>query len=141
MTGDALNNLHTALLDTREGYEVAEKDAESPAMKALFADMIALRSKEHEEIHRVLTAMGGQPDDSGSIMATVHKTVTSVRAAVTGLDEDALSPFIDGEKKILEKYDAAIDEADANATTRDMLIEQQATLMSKVAEMEALKSA
>ena len=53
MTTDALKKLHTAMLDTREGYEVAEKDAETPALKALFAQMIALRSKDHEEIHQV----------------------------------------------------------------------------------------
>ena len=89
----------------------------------------------------MLSAMGEHPDDSGSFMATVHKAVTSVRAAVTVLDQDALSPFIDGEKKILEEYDAAIGEADANATTRDMLIEQQVALSAKVAEMEAMKVA
>ena len=73
-------------------------------------------------------------------MATVHKTVTSVRAAVTGLDEDALTPFISGEKKIPEYYHSAIEEADANATTRDMLIEQQSALMAKVSEMQAMKT-
>ena len=34
MAADALKKLHTAILDTREGYEVAEKDAETPAMKS-----------------------------------------------------------------------------------------------------------
>ena len=54
MTTDALKKLHTAMLDTREGYEVAEKDAETPALKALFGQMIALRGKDHEEIHQAL---------------------------------------------------------------------------------------
>ena len=105
MTTDALKKLHTAMLDTREGYEVAEKDAATPALSSFFGEMVALRTKDHEAIHRVLQATGEHPDDGGSFMATVHKTVTSLRAAVTGLDDDALSAFIGGEKKILASAD------------------------------------
>ena len=141
MAADALKKLHTAMLDTREGYEVAERDAATRALVSLFGAMIELLTKDHEEIHRALAGMGEHPDDSGSFMETVHKTVTSVRAAVTDLDADALSPFISGEKNILEEYDAAIGEIEADATIRDMLIEQKVALMSKVAEMEAMKAA
>ena len=82
MTTDALKKLHTAMLDTREGYEVAEKNAETPALTELFGQMITLRSKDHQAIHSTLIDMGEHPDDSKSFMAVVHKSVTSVRAAV-----------------------------------------------------------
>ena len=138
MTTDALKKLHTAMLDTREGYEVAEKNAETPALTELFGQMITLRSKDHQAIHSTLIDMGEHPDDSGSLMAVVHKSVTSVRAAVAGISSDALSPFISGEEQIAKAYDAAIDEASANAAVRDMLIDQQTALLAKIAEMMAI---
>ena len=141
MTTDALENLHTAMLDTRAGYEVAERDADPGKLKTLFGQMIALRGKDHEAIHAALERLGVQPDDGTSLQATVHKVATSARAAITGLDENALSPFISGEDKILEKYDAAIGEAGSDTATRDMLAEQRATLSAKIAEMRAMKPA
>jgi uncharacterized protein (TIGR02284 family) len=139
MTAEALKMLHAAMLDTREGYEVAEKNAATPALRSFFGEMVALRTKDHEEIHRVLNARGDHPSDGGSFMATVHRAATSVRAAALGMNEDALAPFISGEKKIIEEYDAAIEEADNSATTRDMLLAQRTALMAKVSEMESMK--
>ena len=140
MTTDALKKLHTAMLDTREGYEVAERDAETPELKALFGEMVALRGKDHEAIHHALTQEGEKPDESGSFMATVHKTMTSARSAVTGIDAKALSPFISGEESILEEYDAAIKEASADGATRDMLTGQRSALSVKIAEMKSMKA-
>ena len=141
MPADALKKLHTAMLDTREGYELAEKDAETPALKSLFKQMIALRTKDHEAIHRALDDLGEHFEDKGSLMATVHKTMTSARAAVTGLNEHALSPFISGEEQIVEEYHAAIAEASDDTSTRNMLTVQKAELVSKIDEMKALKAA
>ena len=138
MTTEALKKLHTAMLDTREGYEVAEKDAETPALKALFGQMITLRTADHEAIHLALGKMGEHPDDGGSFMATVHKSMTSIRAAVAGISTNALSPFITGEENIAKEYDAAIDEASADSALRDMLIDQQTALLAKIAEMMAM---
>ena len=45
MAADALKTLHTTLLDTLEGYEAAEREAEDPALKLLFREMIDLRAK------------------------------------------------------------------------------------------------
>lgn len=141
MPNEALETLHTAMLDTREGYEVAERDAETPDMKALFGRMIALRTHDHEQIHRALESKGVAPDDSGSFQATVHKVVTGARAAITGLDRDALSPFISGEEKILQTYDAAIDEAGDDSSVREMLASQRSALSAAIGEMKSLKAA
>ena len=140
MTTDALKKLHTAMLDTREGYEVAEKEAETPALKTLFGQMIALRSKDHEAIHKALAAKGETPDESGSFMATIHKTMTSARSAVTGINANALSPFISGEESIVEEYEEAIKEASADSATHDMLVGQKNALSTRITEMKSMKA-
>ena len=65
--------------------------------------MVALKEKDHSEIHAGLSKLGEKPDDSGSFMSTVHKTVISVRSAVTGLGSNALSSFVMGEEQIIKE--------------------------------------
>jgi len=77
MAADSLKKLHTDLVDNRNGYEEAVNDAEPP-LKALFAEMVALKEKDHAELHGALTRPREKPDEDGSFMSTVHKTVISV---------------------------------------------------------------
>jgi uncharacterized protein (TIGR02284 family) len=100
MAADSLKKLHTTLVDNRNGYQEAVKDADQPAFKALFEEMLALKEKDHAELHSALRKLGEQPDESGSFMSTVHKTVIGVRAAVTGLGPNALSSFVMGEEQV-----------------------------------------
>ena len=141
MQHDALKKLHCVMLDTQKGYEVAVRDAETPQLKSFFETMVQLREKDHGAIHKALASMGEHPDDSGSFMAAVHKAATSARATLTGLDDNALSPFISGEENIIKEYDAALLEAFGDAGTSSMLREQKDTLLAKIAEMKAVKTA
>lgn len=50
----------------------------------------------------MLLARGESPDESGSVLSLVHKTVISVRSALTGLDRSSLTSFMDGEERIDE---------------------------------------
>lgn len=131
---DALAKLHTSLIDTIKGYDEAIKDAEEPGLRALFQDARDMHQRHHLELHKALEAAGRHPDDSGSFMATVHATVISVRAAVTGL-EGAVSAFASGEERIVSEYDAAIEEADNE--TKAMLITQRGMVVAKIAELKA----
>lgn len=133
----SLKSLHTALIDARKGYETALKDAEEGEMKALFRKMIAQHEAAHREVHRLLTSRGETPDDDGSFMSTVHKTVISVRAAVSGLGRNALSSFADGEERIVETYDEAIAENAGNTEAAKTLKAQRSALRDRIGEMKA----
>ena len=93
---DTLKSLHTALVDSRNGYEEGLKDAEGKGLTPLFHEMIDLRNRHHTELDRHLRAAGEEPDEKGSSMSTVHRTVMKVRSVLTGLDESALSGLVDG---------------------------------------------
>ena len=138
MANDALKALHTALLDARRGYEEAVEDSEKPELTALFRDMIALRDRHHAELHAMLGASGETPDDSGSFMGTVHKAAVGVRAAITGLNENALSAFASGEERIIDDYDDAIAEAGGDAARVDTLTRQKKDVTEKIAAMKRI---
>ncbi|MGY3452091.1 ferritin-like domain-containing protein [Bradyrhizobium sp. USDA 4353] len=138
MAADSLKTLHTSLVDARNGYQEAADDAETPALKALFAEMIALKERDHAELHDALRRMGETPDESGSFMSTVHQTVVRVRAAVTGLGTHALSSFVSGEEQILGQYDNALQECAGDAATTATLTRQRDSLQAKIAQMKQL---
>lgn len=139
MAADSLKKLHTDLVDNRNGYEEAVKDAEPP-LKAFFAEMVALKEKDHAELHGALSRLGEKPDEDGSFMSTVHKTVISVRAAVTGLGTNALSSFVMGEEQIVDAYDTALKDFASDPEIVATLTRQKATLLTKIAQMRQMES-
>jgi uncharacterized protein (TIGR02284 family) len=137
---DALKALHTAILDASEGYREAIRDATDPATAVLFREMIALRQRHHLELHEALAAQGEQPDDSGSFMATIHRTVIGVRSAVVGLDDHSLPSFVSGEEMIIDQYDRAIEESIAKPSVTALLVRQQEELLGQIEVMKTRAS-
>jgi uncharacterized protein (TIGR02284 family) len=135
---DALSNLHTTLVDSRNGYEEALKDAGKSGLVTLFEEMVALRQQASVELEPLLLSSGATPDDNGSFMSTVHRTIISFQSMLTDLDETVLPGFIDGEKRILSYYDEAI--ATAPEPDREVLVRQRADLSDRIEEMERRRS-
>ena len=142
---DHLKSLHTSAVDARNGYREALKDAEgkeaeSKAMTALFRDMIALHDSHAAELARELTRRNELADDEGSFMTTVHETIMDVRSMFGGLDESVLPGLIDGEKRNVAKYDAALNAPQAPATVTSLLMRQRDNLARKIGFMEMEKA-
>jgi uncharacterized protein (TIGR02284 family) len=133
---DSLVELHTALIDTGNGYEEAIKDAQKPDLVALFERAKSLHEKAHASIHAILSARGVTPDDKGSFMSTVHETIISVRSAVVGLDKGSLSSFSSGEQMMIEAYDKAIQSNSDDGPVRMALEQQRSTLFDLIGEMQ-----
>ena len=142
-TRDHLKTLHTAAIDARNGYQEALDDAEGQdkerRMTPLFRDMVALHQRHASALHDALAKAGETPDDSGSFMSTVHKTIMDVRSLFGGLDDSVLPGLIDGEKRNVAKYDEAINGAPPPTSIDIMIGEQRGDLARKIAEMEAMK--
>jgi uncharacterized protein (TIGR02284 family) len=131
----ALNSLYTALVDSRNGYEEAIKDAGKTGLVSLYEDMVALRRQAIAELQPIMISNNLTPDNDGSFMSTVHRTIISVQSMMTDLDETVLPGFIDGEKRILSAYDDVI--AHAGDPDREVLVRQCAQLTERISEMES----
>ncbi len=134
---EALRSLHASLIDAEKGYEEAIKDAEVGDIKVIFEDMRALHRRAHDEVHAMLLSKGQQPDELGSFMSLVHKTVISVRSALTGLDRSSLESFASGEEHIVSAYDKAIEENMQDARVFDKLTQQRTQLATKISSLRA----
>lgn len=131
---DAITGLHTTLIDSRNGYDEALKDASEDGMVTLFQEMVALRTAAAVELEPLVRAAGGELKQEGSFMSTVHRAVISFQSILTGLDESILPGLIDGEKRVLASYDDAIKAASGEALS--VLQRQRQELLQRIAEME-----
>jgi uncharacterized protein (TIGR02284 family) len=138
---DHLKSLHTSAIDARNGYQEALEDAKGRGMTPLFRDMIALHEGNAAELARELTKSNEIPDEDGSFMSVVHKTIMDVRSLVNGLDESVLPGLIDGEKRNVAKYDDALKQARSATNVVNLLTVQRGKIAQKIALMETQKAA
>jgi len=133
-----LKSLHTSAIDARNGYQEALKDAEGKGMTPLFRDMMNLHEANATELGGELVKINELPDDDGSFMTVVHKTIMDVRSLFNGLDESVLPGLIDGEKRNVSKYDDALKPAGIPPNVASLLKRQRDGLMQKIALMQTL---
>jgi uncharacterized protein (TIGR02284 family) len=136
---DELKRLHTHAVDARKGYEEALEDAEGKGMTPLFRRMIALHSGNASELGEKLQTLGEVADQDGSFMATIHRTIISVRSLFGGLDESILPGLIDGEERNAGCYDDALKMPDLPADIRASLTTQRARIATAISGMQAAK--
>jgi uncharacterized protein (TIGR02284 family) len=136
-----LKSLHTNAIDARNGYQEALDDAEGNGMTPLFRDMIGLHQVNAAELARELTKANEIPDEDGSFMSVVHKTIMDVRSLFNGLDGSVLAGLIDGEKRNVAKYDDALKIAKAATNVAGLLTAQRGKIAQKIAWMETQKAA
>jgi uncharacterized protein (TIGR02284 family) len=134
---DAAQSLHTMLVDSRNGYETALEKTDDAGMTAFLAGMVGLRTRHSTELASRLASEGEDVSDDGSFMTVVHETVMNVRALFSGLDESALPGILDGEERMLRKYDDAIAEAEASTGLWRTLAAQREAVASVVEEIRS----
>ncbi len=138
---DELKKLHCQAVDARKGYEEALDDAEGRGMSPLFKRMIALHAANAAELCSPLQAAGEAPDQDGSFMSHIHRTIMSVRGLFGGLDESVLPGLIDGEERNASGYDDALKMPDVPADLLGVLTTQRRRIETEIAGMKTVKTA
>jgi uncharacterized protein (TIGR02284 family) len=134
---DCLKKLHTSAIDARNGYQEALRDADGKGMTPLFREMISLHQTHADELARELTHANEIPDEKGSFMSVVHKTIMDVRSLFNGLDESILPGLIDGETRNVSKYDDALKDVTPTTEIASLLSAQREGLLKKIYEMKS----
>ncbi len=132
---DSLKSLHTTLIDSRNGYQEALDDAGRTGMTDLFQRMIALRERHASELTAHLVAAGATPNQQGSFMTMVHRTVISFQSLFGDLNERIIPGLIDGEKRIVSTYDDTLRSA-SSIPTGQLVKRQRADVVEIIADME-----
>jgi uncharacterized protein (TIGR02284 family) len=125
-----LNSLIETCRDGQYGFKTAAEGVKNEAFKELFYSYSQQRADFANELQDEVRRLGGDPEKSGSVTASLHRGWMDIRAAVTGGEESAiLSECERGEASALSNYSAALN-ADTPAHVRQ-LIERQSAEVKK----------
>lgn len=107
-----LNNLIQTCKDGENGFNEAAQGVSSSDLKDVFMRYSQQRSQFAGELQSEVTRLGGDPQTSGSIAASLHRGWIDIKSAVTGQDEAAiLNECERGEDSAVEAYQTALKEA------------------------------
>lgn len=118
-----LNSLTTTTIDSAHGFEQSAEDARGGRFEALFRDFAAERREIVAMLQESVRAMGGTPDDDGSLSADLHRRWLDLRAALTGGggDKAVIEEVERGEDHIKAKYEAAIADDELSGDAREVI--------------------
>lgn len=123
MTNDdvitTLNGLIETCKDGQNGFKTAAEGVERSDLKSTFYEMGQERAKFAGELQNLVRELGGDPENSGSISASLHRGWINIKSAVTGQDDGAvLNEAERGEDAAKKAYkDALAENLPANVST------------------------
>jgi uncharacterized protein (TIGR02284 family) len=117
-----LDDLITTLIDSVKGYDHSADKAKSVELQTLFRDLSAERRKAVDLLQARSRALGGKPNEFGSVAGTVHRRMEDILVALGGGDKAVIQAIDRGEDYLREEFervlkDEAID-ADTHAVVR-----------------------
>ncbi|HVF56909.1 MAG TPA: PA2169 family four-helix-bundle protein [Pyrinomonadaceae bacterium] len=121
-----LNNLIETCKDGQNGFQTAAEGITNGELKTLFHVYAQQRSQFAGELQDEVRRLGGDPENAGSVAATLHRGWINIKSTVTGQNEGSiLSECERGEDAAVGNYRAAL-ETDMPANIRS-IVERQFT--------------
>ncbi len=104
-----LKTLTSTLNDSINGYRESAEKVESQEFREMFNNFAQQRERASSELKSEVRRLGGEPDEGGSTMGSLHQTWLDLKAAVTGRDDKAIINEVErGEDYLKEKFETAL---------------------------------
>ena len=105
-----LNNLVETCKDGQNGFRTAAEGIKNSELTTLFNTYSQQRAQFAAELQSEVRRLGGEPEETGSAAAAVHRGWINIKSAVTGEDEAAvISECERGEDSAVEAYEEALE--------------------------------
>lgn len=89
-TTSTLNNLIETCKDGQNGFQEAAEGVQDSSLKTVFYEYSQQRSKFAGELQTLVRELGGDPENSGSVAAALHRGWINIKSVVTGKDDQAI---------------------------------------------------
>ena len=104
-----LNNLIETCKDGENGYRTAADGVKNSELRTLFNTYSQQRAQFAAELQAEVRNLGGDPAETGSVAATLHRGWINIKSTVTGEDEGAvISECERGEDSAVKNYKDAL---------------------------------
>lgn len=136
-----LNGLIETCRDGQNGFQTAAEGVTNSELKTLFHGYSQQRAQFVGELQTEVRRLGGDPENMGSVAATLHRGWINIKSAVTGKDESAIIAECErGEDSAVSAYRDALDE-DLPANIRTVVDRQYADIKQAHDRIRALERA
>ena len=121
-----LNDLIETCEDGEHGFTTAAKDAKDAELGRVFSQYAAQRGNYIRELQGRVRALGGDPDQHGSVSGSLHRGWINLKAALSSDEPHAvLAECERGEDAAVANYRDALKNTELDSETR-ALVQRQA---------------
>jgi len=108
-TISTLNNLVETCKDGENGYRTAADGVKNSELTTLFNTYAQQRARFASELQAEVRRLGGDPEQTGSVAASLHRGWINIKSVVTGADEAAvIAECESGEDSAVANYQGAL---------------------------------
>ncbi|UPG88252.1 PA2169 family four-helix-bundle protein [Luteibacter aegosomaticola] len=137
-----LNGLIEATIDSADGYTEAAKEADNSRYTSIFQQRATERRQVTQLLQQHVRALGGTPEDDGTVLAKAHRVFVDLRSKMTSHEDTAIVDEVErGEDHIKGKYEDALKDSDVTVGTRRVIDEAYGPVKSGHDQMRDLKHA
>ena len=134
-----LNGLIQTCKDGQYGFKAASEGIERSDLKTVFYEFSQQRAEFAGVLQELVRSLGGDPEDSGSVSAAVHRGWMDIKSLVTGKDEGAiLNECERGEDYAKEAYTEALKEK-LPANVADVVTQQSHAIVAAHNRVRSLR--
>jgi uncharacterized protein (TIGR02284 family) len=119
-----LNDLIETSKDGENGFRACADGVRSANLKQLFEEAANRCAQGAVELQRKVRSLGGDPEKSGSMSASLHRGWVNVKSAITGKEEAAVLEECERGEDVAKRAYAAALEKDLPADVRS-IVERQ----------------
>ncbi|MBA3714962.1 MAG: PA2169 family four-helix-bundle protein [Pyrinomonadaceae bacterium] len=136
-----LNNLIETCKDGQTGFQTAAEGVNKSELKTLFYNYSQQRAQFAGELQNEVLRLGGDPEKTGSVAASLHRGWINIKSAVTGKDDAAVIAECErGEDSAVSNYKDAL-ENKVPADVRSVIERQYAKVQEAHDRIRALDKA
>lgn len=141
---EVLNDLIQINYDRIEGYRKAAEDSKEHDIElhSLFQEMANESRLNVSALVEYVRNLGGETEKGSTTMGKIYRAWMDVKATFTGKDRTSILASCEfGEDQAQNAYDAALEESDLDAATRQMIINQKEALKNSHDMIKAMRDA
>lgn len=128
-----INSLITTTIDSADGYERSAENAQGSQFERLFTEFAQERRQVVGRLQEHVRALGGTPEDDGSLMAGVHRRFEDLRTAFgggAGNDKAVIDEVERGEDYLKAKYQKALNDDKLSPECRGLIQEAYRSVLA-----------
>lgn len=135
-----LNGLIETTLDSITGYEDSAQNIDNERLREIFRQRANERQQVVSDLREAVRRLGGEPEESGSLLGKAHQRFEDLKAAITGRDEKAIINEVErGEDYLKEKFETALSSGSLSGESRAVVERAYQSVRSGHDQISALK--